>query len=133
MSSAVEYVRMSNEHRRAERYPLLLRVDLRVVAENDSTEPGPAVVSSISRSGIFVATPMRVAIGQPIFFRFPGPFGECLALGNVIENRGELGFAVEFQGETEETKRFFEHLERLDPDRSWSLLQSLDGASLEVV
>lgn len=122
------------ERRRAARFPALLSVHLNVAAEDDaSAPPNAAVISNISRSGIFVATPRRAALGQTVFFRFAGPKGECMAIGNVIANRGELGFAVEFQGESLEMKEFFDLLEKLKPAQLWQLLQALDRAEVEIV
>jgi len=114
------------------RHETLISVTLRVVEAGSGSE-GPAVVSSMSRGGIFVAAPTQAAIGQTVQFAFTVAEGQCLAVGNIIQNRGEAGFAVEFQGETAEMKAFFDRMESLPGDQQWSLLQSISDGIVEIV
>jgi hypothetical protein len=121
-----------DNRRRAARHDALLSVALRV-AEDGPHHDGRAVVSSISRSGIFVATPTKAAVGQTVRFEFTGPDGPCMAVGMIIENRGAMGFVVEFQGETMEMKSFFDLAERMDDASRWQLLQGIDDGVIEIV
>lgn len=120
-----------DDQRRAERFPTLLRAKLKIEAENDAS--AWAVVANMSRTGILVATPTRARLGQSVYFTFTGHDTECLAVGTVIANREGLGFVVEFQGETAEMKQFFDIVEALDPDEQWSLLQSVESGTIEIV
>jgi hypothetical protein len=51
----------------------------------------------------------------------------------IIENRGAMGFVVEFQGETMEMKSFFDLAERMDDASRWQLLQGIDDGVIEIV
>lgn len=125
--------REDSGRRRSVRHETLLGVSLRVAAE-DSDHDGRAVVSSLSRSGLFCATPTKAQVGQTVMFEFTAPDGtRCEAIGNIIENRGEMGFAVEFQGETVEMKSFFDSIERAAPGERWSLLQAIADGVIEIV
>ncbi|RMH42709.1 MAG: hypothetical protein D6689_07335 [Deltaproteobacteria bacterium] len=125
---------MTSNRRRAPRHETLLHVALHVAAKRAPADGVRGVVSSLSRSGLFCATPARAAVGQTVRFAFTSPDGvACEAVGFVIENRGELGFAVEFQGETREMKAFFDRVERLSADERWALLQSIDDGVIEIV
>jgi len=119
--------------RRAPRFPALVKVDVRVAVEGEAPESSRSIVSNLSRTGMFVASPARAAVGQTLYFEFDTPLGHCLAVGNVIGRRGELGFVVEFQGESGGTLRFFEVLHRVDEGSRWDLLQSITDARIEIV
>ncbi len=119
------------DKRRSERYPTLMRAELRVELDREPT--GWAVIANLSRTGILVATEVRAATGQTVYFSFRGAGIDCLAVGTVITNRDGAGFVVEFQGETAEMKAFFDQLERLDPAAQWELMQSIDRGTLEIV
>ncbi len=125
--------REDSSRRRAVRHETLLSVTLKV-AEAGAHNEARAVVSSLSRSGLFCSTPAHAQVGQTVLFEFTGPNGEvCEALGNIIENRGESGFAVEFQGETVEMKAFFDAVENAPPGEGWSMLQEIDDGVIEIV
>jgi len=115
------------------RHETLLSVTLKV-AQAGPHHDGRAVVSSLSRSGLFCSTPAQAQVGQTVLFEFTGPNGElCEAVGNVLENRGEMGFAVEFQGETVEMKAFFDAVEKAPAGEGWSMLQAIDDGIIEIV
>lgn len=129
----MESSRDDSGRRRAIRHETLLSVTLKV-AEAGPHHDGRAVVSSLSRSGLFCSTPARAAVGQTVLFEFTAPNGtRCEAVGNIIEDRGERGFAVEFQGETVEMKAFFDEIENAPPGEGWSILQGIDDGVIEII
>ena len=101
--------------------------------ETDGATDLWAVIANVSRSGILVATKVRAAVGQMVYFTFNGLGAECLAVGTITTNREEVGFVVQFQGETMEMKAFFDHLESLAPQQQWELMQSIEFSTLQIV
>jgi hypothetical protein len=124
-------VSVPDEKRRAERFPTLLRAELKIETEDRSESF--AVVANMSRTGILVATPCRARLGQSVYFTFQDGENEYLAVGTIIANREGLGFVVEFQGETAEMKSFFDRIEKLEPTDQWSVLQSVEKGTIEIV
>lgn len=120
------------ESRKAPRFPALVSVTVNVAEEAPSPEDARSVVADLSRAGMFVASPALAAVGQTVYFEFDCSFGACVVVGNVIDRRGELGFVVEFQGESGEAVSFFRALDEADPDARWELLHQITNAHIRL-
>lgn len=122
-----------HESRKAPRFPALVSVRVDVVEDDDPTDDARSVIADLSRAGMFVASPARAAVGQTVYLEFECQFGSCLVVGNVIDRRGDLGFVVEFQGESGETIEFFRALDAARDQDRWDLLHDIRDANIRIV
>ena len=122
-----------HESRKAPRFPALVSVSVDVAEEADPLDDARSVVADLSRAGMFVASPARAAVGQTVYFEFDCQFGACVVVGNIIARRGELGFVVEFQGESGEAVQFFRVLDAARDQERWDLLHGIHNAHIRVV
>jgi len=121
-----------HESRKAPRFPALVSVRVEVAEDEAPLDDARSVVADLSRAGMFVASPARAAVGQTIYFEFDCPAGSCTVVGNIIDRRGDLGFVVEFQGESGEAVAFFRTLDHARDEDRWDLLNSIENAVIRL-